>query len=207
MPTGIYDRKKAKPNFGIFKKGHQLGFSKGYIPWNKGKKCPKISSALKGQKLSKERIAKMVESRRGYKHTEETRGKIGSANKGKKRSETYREYIAERMSHSKGKLAHNWRGGITSLSAQIRSLDEYKEWRDSVFRRDKFLCVLGGIKHGHKIQADHYPKTFAQIMKEYEIKSLEEAINYKELWNVNNGRTLCEDCHKGTTTYLRNHKK
>ncbi len=50
MPTGVYDREKAKPNLGIFRKrqkpwnkdlkGIHLSpeseFKKGMIPWNKG---------------------------------------------------------------------------------------------------------------------------------------------------------------------------
>ena len=30
---------------------------------------------------------------------------------------------------------------------------------------------------------------------------LEQALNYEELWNINNGETLCENCHKETDTY------
>jgi len=47
MPKGIYKRIKptwskgtkgiVKPNSGSFKKGHKIGFKKGYMPWNKGK--------------------------------------------------------------------------------------------------------------------------------------------------------------------------
>jgi len=35
------------------------------------------------------------------------------------------------------------------------------------------------------------------------INSLEEALNCEELWNVNNGRTLCRKCHNKTKTYGR----
>lgn len=48
MPTGIYDRTKAKPNIGFFKKG--------YRPWHKGKKLPHLSgenaNRWKGGKIS-----------------------------------------------------------------------------------------------------------------------------------------------------------
>ena len=37
------------------------------------------------------------------------------------------------------------------------------------------------------------------VFDEYKIESVEEAINCNELWNLNNGRTLCNDCHKEVT--------
>ena len=36
------------------------------------------------------------------------------------------------------------------------------------------------------------------IFEEYKIKSLEEALNCEEFWNINNGRTLCRKCHNLT---------
>lgn len=41
-------------------------------------------------------------------------------------------------------------------------------------------------------------------MKEYNIKNYNEALLCEELWNINNGRTLCLPCHKTTDTYLNN---
>jgi len=35
------------------------------------------------------------------------------------------------------------------------------------------------------------------------ILSKEEALSCDELWNINNGRTLCIGCHKKTDTYGR----
>ncbi len=61
MPTGIYDRTKAKANTGWFKKGVKTGvvpahaFKGGYEPWNKGQSMSdehkeSISKALTGHK-------------------------------------------------------------------------------------------------------------------------------------------------------------
>lgn len=69
---------------------------------------------------------------------------------------------------------------------------EYKEWRMNVFRRDNFTCQFCHRtsnelkKIGIKICADH--------IKPYSV--------FKELrYEVSNGRTLCEPCHKTTDTY------
>lgn len=36
-----------------------------------------------------------------------------------------------------------------------------------------------------------------KIQEENNIKTLEDAENCEELWNINNGRTLCRNCHRG----------
>ena len=76
----------------------------------------------------------------------------------------------------------------------IRELYKYRQWRTNVFLRDKFTCVLCG-ENGY-VEADHYPIRFIAIVRKYVLKTLEQAINCKELWDINNGRTLCRKCHK-----------
>jgi len=97
---------------------------------------------------------------------------------------------------------HLWRGGKTKLVKQIRESIEYKQWRNSIFKRDNWTCQLCG-KSGEKLQVDHYPKSFNQILKENAIFTLKEAINCKELWKTDSGRTLCLRCHKETDNYLK----
>ena len=49
----------------------------------------------------------------------------------------------------------------------------------------------------------HHIKKFSKIIKEFNIKILEDAINCKELWDINNGITLCKKCHEK----VRQHEK
>ena len=84
----------------------------------------------------------------------------------------------------KGEKSHLWKGGITKENTLIRQSVEYKKWRNSVFERDNYCCIFCGSKKD--IEADHI-KQFAF---------------YKELrFDINNGRTLCHDCHEKTETY------
>jgi len=39
------------------------------------------------------------------------------------------------------------------------------------------------------------------ILEDNEIKNIDDALGCEELWNINNGRTLCHPCHKMTDTY------
>ena len=89
--------------------------------------------------------------------------------------------------HLIGENNPRWKGGISSENSKIRSSKEYKKWRLSVFARDAYTCVLCGVSGSERyLNADHI-KSFA---------------DFPELrFDVNNGRTLCEDCHKETENY------
>jgi len=79
----------------------------------------------------------------------------------------------------------NWQGGKTAIHERIRKTLAYEEWRKAVFERDNYTCQhcnrVGGYLH-----ADHI-KPFAYFPE------LRLAIN--------NGRTLCIECHRKTDTY------
>jgi 5-methylcytosine-specific restriction endonuclease McrA len=98
----------------------------------------------------------------------------------------------------------NWKGGKTKLSSKIRNSAEYSFWRMSVFRRDNWTCQTCGAKNkkGEKyiFDADHiYP--FSKILDDFNIASIEEAVSCEKLWDIENGRTLCRECHKKTETW------
>ena len=85
----------------------------------------------------------------------------------------------------RGEKHHNWQGGVATINEKIRRSIEYKLWRKAVFERDNYTCKFCGNK-GRKINADHI-KPFSQ---------------YPELrFAIDNGRTLCEKCHRTTETY------
>ncbi len=82
-------------------------------------------------------------------------------------------------------LATNWQGGKSTIHEILRHSLEYRLWRTAVFERDNYTCIWCG-QVGGKLNADHI-KPFAY---------------YPELrFAIDNGRTLCESCHKTTDTY------
>lgn len=167
----------------------------------------KMSLSHKGIKLSKEHTEKIRQFKIGKPLKEETKKKISIANMGKKQSEeaikkikiarakqVFTAETRKKLSElRKGEKHHNWKGGVTPINETIRKSFEYKLWRKAVFERDNYQCIWCG--KGGDIHADHI-KPFAY---------------YPELrFAIDNGRTLCVECHKSTDTYghrAKNHEK
>ncbi len=154
----------------------------------------KMSEAQKGKKQSEEQKRKRSERMKekfkdknnhpmyGKKHSLETRKKMSLALKGKF-----------------GEHARNWKGGISSIGKQIRNHPKYKIFRQKVYRRDNWICQECDIRGGDLEL--HHIKALSLIIKENNIKTAEDINNCEELWNVDNGLTLCNDCHCETDNY------
>jgi hypothetical protein len=155
-----------------------------------------IVSAHKMQNISKETKLKMSCGQIGKVFTPEMRDKIRNKLKGQKISvETRRK-----MSNSrKGKNNPHWGGGKTNQNRtfrkQILSDINYTLWREAVFKRDDYTCQKCKKRDGSYLHA-HHTKEFQKIINDNKITTVEQAINTSELWDVNNGTTLCLGCHK-----------
>lgn len=185
--TGRKFTEEHKKNISLARKGmkfsdeHRKNMSlvkKGKSSWNKG-----LSSWNKGLKGLKGHVA---------------------WNKGILNTDDYKRKMSEVCKKNKEKH-WNWKGGITPLKRQIRFSFEMRLWRNEVFKRDNWKCVWCD-KGGNGLNADHI-KPFSKIIFENKITNMEQAINCNELWDINNGRTLCFECHKKTDSYLTKSKK
>jgi hypothetical protein len=112
---------------------------------------------------------------------------------GKKHSQETKNIMSKK---SIGRKPSNKMGGETSLNKRIYYSSKYIQWRSNIFQRDKWTCQTCNIK-GVLLEA-HHKKRYALILKENKIRSYEDAMNCKELWNIDNGVTLCKDCHNLT---------
>lgn len=86
-----------------------------------------------------------------------------------------------------------WNGGTKQLNKIIRDCPKYKQWRDEVFERDLYTCQRCGI-HGARLHAHHLTQ-FAEILSIYQVETLGQALKNPALWDIDNGKTYCKDCH------------
>ena len=103
------------------------------------------------------------------------------------------------VKYHRGENSHSYIDGRTPLILELRACHLYRDWRAEIYKRDKYTCVQCNErkKDGKfvKIEA-HHKKAFIDIITENNIKSYEDAVKCKELWDINNGETLCQYCHK-----------
>jgi len=95
-----------------------------------------------------------------------------------------------------GDKAYQWKGGITPLIKRIRHCFEYRQWRSDIFTRDDYTCQHCN-KRGGDLEA-HHIKQFSKIIEDNNVDTMEKALSCDELWNINNGLTLCKECHNKT---------
>lgn len=157
---------------------------------------------IKGSKPSIENIQAIKKANTGNKYcagriiSESTRLKMSASAKKRGFTKEWREKMSQRHpqrgvsvpmerririgAKQRGKLNHNWKGGITNKDRAERHLLEYKIWRDEVYKRDEFKCQICG-QIGGKLQA-HHILSFANFPE--------------KRTDVSNGLTVCVPCHK-----------
>lgn len=96
---------------------------------------------------------------------------------------------------------------LVPLNRAVRGMRECREWRTAIFRRDDFTCQICAVRGG-RLNADHHPIPLSRLVQDFAVAFPDEtlwvpnAATYAPFWDMSNGRTLCEDCHKETETYL-----
>lgn len=78
-----------------------------------------------------------------------------------------------------------YKGNITPELHLLRMSIQYKDWRLAIYERDNYTCQ-NCKKVGGKLNADHI-ESFARCPE--------------KRFDINNGRTLCEPCHRKTSTF------
>ena len=142
----------------------------------KGRKMPWVSESNKKRVYSDEVKKNRSELMKGLWANDDFRNKMSQSP-----SEETRKKLSD--SH-KGEKAYNWIADRTLKleRERFRLSKEWKIWRDSVFQRDRHTCqecsVVGGNLEPHHI--------------------VPIRIDLKNLLNINNGITLCRECHKKT---------
>lgn len=144
----------------------------------------------KKRTISKETRDKMINGIR------ESR-RIKKEEKKKKLSEKLSQIQLKRVAEGKH---HLWRGGVTPLYHKIRTSPKFKTMLADSKKRDGYICQVCGQKGG--VLHSNHIVPFAKLIKENNIKTLEDALICTTIWDSSNLETLCLNCHKNTDSYL-----
>lgn len=161
----------------------------------------RIKTAETIKKMSDAKVGRIPWNKgvRMWEGKEHPRGTLGKPSK--KRGRTVSEETRKKLKQShygikypgrSGDKSHFWKGGVTEPNMKIRKSSDYNTWRRNVLERDKFTCVLC-LKRGGTLNADHI---------------LPFSTHPNLRLDLDNGRTLCIECHLKTETFgARMHKK
>jgi 5-methylcytosine-specific restriction endonuclease McrA len=119
--------------------------------------------------------------------SEEAKIKIGIANSHPKSESAKEKMSIAQFIRFKNKENHpRWKGGPSNYVIHRRPISkEYRNWRSLVFERDNYTCQ-GCSKTGGYLESHH-------------IKSWARFPDLRYI--LENGSTLCKDCHKLTNNY------
>lgn len=96
-----------------------------------------------------------------------------------------------------GPNSATWKGGITPIRELIRNSRQYRIWRNTIISRDKICVKCGSCKELCAHHKRKFRKYIEEIRSKMPLLSIYEAsMLYKPLWDISNGETLCNNCHK-----------
>ena len=98
-------------------------------------------------------------------------------------SEKVKAYWARSENKWKRQGANNpaWNGGVTPQNHLDRTCNKYYEWQKAVYEKDRYTCVRCLDNRGGNLNAHHI---------------IPFCIAHEERFEVNNGATLCKECHE-----------
>lgn len=167
----------------------------------------RLSISRKGKPLSDKHKASLKIARQklvGIPRSDEVKKKIRESKKlrphpllGKHPSlETRAKMTASLTGMFAGARNPAWKGGITPINIRIRRSPAYYRWRQAILKRDDYRCFDCGVQQ---------TKDNAVIL---DVDHIFPFALYPRLrFMLENGRTLCRECHKQTPTYAgRTHR-
>lgn len=109
----------------------------------------------------------------------------------------------------RGEAHHAYKADEDRIGPLIKLIRNYYKttfWRKEILKRDNFKCTNTNCNSTEKLHVDHI-ESLALIIVKWNISTLEEAKKCPILWDINNGRVLCEKCHHETDTWGSGTKK
>lgn len=145
-----------------------------------------------------EHRSKSTEFKKGKRNSEKTEfGNKPPWNKGLKGNE-YKNHYKKGFGGLIKKGSEPWNKGKYKPNKELRLIlrDCYKmhAWRNVCFERDNWTCKNCG-SYGGKLVVHHIIH-FETLFVHYNIQSIYDGLFCNQLWDEDNGISLCKECHK-----------
>ena len=128
--------------------------------------------------------------RAGYSHREDSKRKASESHKAFCAANP--DAVAARGEKTRGEAHYLWNGGSSKLNDSIRRMTENRKWMDAIKARDGHCTRCGS----EQALESHHKTGLAALIERLGITSREDARQHAaELWNLDNGVTLCQPCH------------
>jgi NUMOD3 motif len=188
---GIPLSEEHKKKIGISNKGNVPNITPESIEKNRIAHLGKEASDITKQKMSASH--KGQQTFKGMTHSPESKKLMSIAHKGKPKSEETRKNMS-------GQRNNRWRGGVTPFLKSVRELPEMYKWKSDIMKRDDYRDCFTGDRGNHDLEV-HHIIPMSIILIRNNIDTIEDAINCKALWDLNNGVTMFKESH------LKHHNK
>jgi hypothetical protein len=126
----------------------------------------------------------------GYRHSDAARSKVSLSLMGRTGPQSRRWGYRSPLRAFPLSVSNN------KYSRYLRKTKQWKEWREAVFTRDDYSCKVCGARSGKR--ADGSVRVEAHHM--IAVRKLVRTPFEHHIFNVSNGITLCESCHKAIPT-------
>ncbi len=121
------------------------------------------------------------------------RGHKNTLNERRKRSESAKLFWQTHPEALKRRgLKRRRENKITPLYLEIRTSPENRRWINKTMKRDVGVCQVCGDVENIEV---HHKIKFAHLVKTFQIKTIDDAVGCKALWDINNGFVVCRRCH------------
>lgn len=132
---------------------------------------------------------KGTNNRIGYTHKATSKRKASQANRTYWRA--HPDLAIARGAKTRDELHYNWKGGSSKLNKSIRQMHEHRKWMDAIKARDGQCTQCGSLTQ----LESHHIVELAVLIARHGVKNRVDARQCAALWDLDNGQTLCEQCH------------
>lgn len=82
------------------------------------------------------------------------------------------------------------------INTSLRQRKKYKDWVQKIRERDKNICKECKLWGTNEAIPIHHIVSVSVILEKNLVLNTKQAMDCEDLWDLSNGESLCEECHR-----------